>query len=170
MVRKLFAIISLLFVFTFSSFADLTKDDYKSLLLQSVTALTETTLLLEEANEKIISLEKQIIKSNSAQCEEKLEKSVDALKSSNETLEKAKFRIESDGVEIEDLRNNLQDCIDNMPEIEMFTLGGGYTYPGGAQIFFMFDIPKIPISIYTNANVLIVPIGLNFTIGVAYRF
>lgn len=167
---KFLMTISLLFILAFPSFADYTIEDYEKLLTASVIAIEETNNLLKEANEKIISLEKQITESDSAQCENLLKKTGEALEDSNEKLKVSNERIKSDQVEIIDLRNNLQDCINNIQEPQMFTLGGGYTYPGGVQIFFMFDIPKIPISVYTNGNILMNPFGLNFTIGAAYRF
>jgi hypothetical protein len=181
---KLLTAISLFLVFTFSVSADLTINDYKDLLRRQNVALIETTKLLEEANdtikdqeEIISSLRLEISKSDSAlqkEIEEKddlLKKAKDALEASNVDLSEAKSQIESDQTEIEELRDTLQDCVDAIPEVEMFTLGGGYTiYPQGIQLLFMFDIPKIPISVYTNGGVNFNPFVLNFTIGAAYRF
>ena len=53
--KKLLATISLLFVFTFSSFADLTVAEYKQLLQASSIALTQTNELIKDRLEKIIS-------------------------------------------------------------------------------------------------------------------
>jgi len=170
---KLWATISLFFIFTFSSFADLTVDQYKDLLRQSRDNLIATTAQLEEANNEIISLETEISDYESAIeiKDDLLRKAATNLEDSNEKLEASNTRIADDQIEIEDLRGNLQTCIDNIQEVQMFTLGGGYSvYPQGLQLIFMFDIPKIPISVYTTGGVNFNPFGLNFTIGAAYRF
>ncbi len=197
LIRKLLAIVSLFFVFTFSSFGELTLDGCKDLLRQSATALQETTQKLEDANEiikeqedliaskeKIIESQEELISTLKSQIpdndpallekikelEDLLAKAKDALEASNETLERTKQRILDDQKEIERLRGDLQTCIDNTPEIELFTIGGGLVYPYGPQILFMFDIPKIHISIFTDVSVVIEPLGFYFTIGAAYRF
>jgi hypothetical protein len=179
---KLWVTISLFFVITFSTFADLTIEDYKSLLRQSRDALIETTAQLDEANqiiidkeELLVSLEKQIVGDDSAEriiiLENLLKDAKDALIGSNDDLELAKKRIADDQIEIKDLRKNLQTCIDNIPEVNMFSLGGGYSvYPQGLQLIFMFDIPRIPLSIYTSGGIFFDPFGLNFTIGATYNF
>ena len=178
LMRRL-TIISFLFIFTLSSFGhdDPLVQQYKDLLRQSVAALTETTEDLKDARDIIVSLEGQISESDSSkderikELEDLLKRSEEALIESNKDLTIAKIQIEDDQVEIEDLRTNLKICIDNMPEIELFTLGIGFVaVPYGVQAFFMYDILKIPISLYTNANILLRPAGMNFTIGAAIRF
>jgi hypothetical protein len=169
---KLSVTISLFFAITFTSFAntDLTKEEYKQMLQATAIALAETNTLLEEANEKIISLEKEISESDSALYKDLLKKARDALEDSNAKLAASNAQFDADQEEIERLRGLLQDCIDNIEEPTMFTLGGGVTYPYGGQIIFIFDIPKIPVSAYTNISITIEPFGFLFTIGAAYSF
>lgn len=163
------------------------EDQLKELLRRAVQDLENTTELIQEVREENIELKikissmKEIIADyeaadNSDLVEENknlkvlLVRARDDLIASNIALEDAKEQIISDQIEIEDLRINLQTCIDSLPIPSMLAIGGGIVYPLGAQLMFTFKIPILPLSVYTNASILFNPIIPYFSIGVTYHF
>lgn len=132
------------------------KNKISSLEIDIAEATDDATVFLK----KIEDLENLLTKAETAI----------AIEDSNKILIIAQQRIVDDGIEIAGLRIDLKKALDLIEIPKLYTLGGGVSYPIGGQAIFSFNIPKVPISIYTNINLFIEPIKLAATIGVAVRF
>jgi hypothetical protein len=169
------------------SFCQSRIDTNSELLAKALQALESTTLLLEEAKEKISTLEEEKKFLETALEEEKLKKDEDlilkieeltsklqeaqiALENDNVILEQAKQQIIDDQKEIKDLRKNLAEAINLIEEVKTFSIGAGIVYPLGGQVLFSINIPKIPISIFTDISVQASPFNMLFSLGASYRF
>ena len=105
--------------------------------------------------------------------EEKLSEATEALRKSTDIIIKMKDRIEGDQVEIKDLRDNLDNALDSMQEHKYVDVGLAVTYPWGGQLLLGFDLPILPIGIFTTLsihsenNVVVKPL---FSLGIKINF
>lgn len=101
---------------------------------------------LKKENEKIRSKDENV--GRILELETTLEATTNQLVESNVFIENLIQRIEDDQIEIENLRNTLNDCVAQLDEEKFFGANLGIIYPWGFQIAFNADIPKIPIGFH----------------------
>ncbi len=186
---KNFLLAVILFSVSLYSFGQsrISSNESAALLTQAVTALEETTDLLEKAKAENATLktenawlqselEKEKKKKNSNLLEEiavleaKLKDAEDALDASNTTLVLAKQQIIADQEDIANLRARLKQAMNLIETQNTFSLGGGILYPTGGEVLFLIRIPKLPLSVFTSAGIIADPLNVVFSLGATYNF